>query len=113
MASVSDLFFLCRLKLFRGVEDAKPYQGARDLESLFQFVMETVAAQAQPQEEEDETVAEAAAQAQPQEEEEEEEEKELSVERDEHGVLHLTDENFSRVINTKEGILFVKFYAPW
>ena len=42
-----------------------------------------------------------------------EEKEPVAVERDEHGILHLTDENFSNFINNKEGILFVKFYAPW
>ena len=37
----------------------------------------------------------------------------LEVERDENDLLHLTDENFSSFINSKPGVQFVKFYAPW
>ena len=47
------------------------------------------------------------------EEEEPEPKAAADVERDEHGLLHLTDANFNDVINNKEGVLFVKFYAPW
>ena len=78
-----------------------PYQGARDLENLFQFVMETVAGAAQQQETESKS------------EEEPEPKAAAEVERDEHGLLHLTDANFNDVINNKEGVLFVKLYAPW
>jgi thioredoxin domain-containing protein 5 len=89
------------LKLFREVDNVTPYQGARDLENLFQFVMETVAGAAQQQETESKS------------EEEPEPKAAAEVERDEHGLLHLTDANFNDVINNKEGVLFVKLYAPW
>lgn len=95
---------LHRLKLFQGVENVTPYQGARDLESLFQFVMETVAGAAQEQQA-DKSAAEGKAEDEPK--------AAAEVERDEHGLLHLTDANFNDVINSKEGVLFVKFYAPW
>ena len=82
----------------------KPYQGARDLGSLAQFVMETVAGGV-PQQAEEKTAEEGEEPAPPP--------PAAEVERDEHGVLHLSDANFNQVINSKDGVLFVKFYAPW
>lgn len=85
------------------------YQGARDLESLFQFVMDQLAAsEGQPKKEEEEEEVKRAT-----EEEEGGEGEAGPVEKDEHGLLHLTDETFVSVISEREGVQFVKFYAPW
>ena len=32
---------------------------------------------------------------------------------DDTGLIHLTDASFDKFINSKKGIQFVKFYAPW
>lgn len=103
------------LKLFLGAgEEPVAYQGSRDLDSLFQFVMD----KASP----DNSEASPSAEKTGEEGEGESEEKEegmpggataVEVVRDEQGVVHLTDQNFNSYISTKEGILFVKFYAPW
>ena len=109
------------LKLFLG-EGAEPqtYQGSRDLHSLYQFVMDGVSAgDAAGSKEGDKEVKE--------EEEEGEERKRrvkeeegmpggataVEIVRDIHGIVHLTDENFKSYIDAAEGIVFVKFYAPW
>ena len=75
------------------------YQGARDLESLFQFIMDKVAGDVgrQQQEVKEDMKSEAA----------------VEVEKDENGVLHLTDATFHPYISAKNGVQFVKFYAPW
>ena len=79
----------------------EPYQGARDLESLFQFVMDTVAGGEERKEEVKTDTEEEADEA-------------VVVEKDEHGLLHLTDATFNSVINNEQdGVQFVKFYAPW
>ena len=107
------IYLLYRLKLFRGLDNVEPYQGARDLESLVQFVMDEVAGDMEKttdnEGENDEVKRDATNDAM----EDDDDEQAMEVERDEHGVLHLTDQTFNKVINSKEGILFVKFYAPW
>ena len=102
---VSLLLLVTRLKLFRGQDNVEPYQGARDLQSLLQFVMEKVAGvEKTASEGEGEEVKREAG---------EEGVEAVEVVKDEHGMLHLTDDTFNSLINSKEGILFVKFYAPW
>ena len=98
----------CRLKLFRGPDQVDPYQGARDLESLVQFVMDKVAGDTQEERQggEQEAVKREA-------EQKPEAEQEPGVVKDDHGLLHLTDTTFSSFIHTKEGVQFIKFYAPW
>ena len=89
------------------MDDPTPYQGARDIESLHSFVLETVGGAAAQEDESQED------ESQSDESQSEEEPKATEVERDEHSIVHLTDANFNNFINSKEGVLFVKFYAPW
>lgn len=92
---------LFSLKLFKGPDQVESYQGARDLESLLQFVMDKVAGEAQQP------------QHPPENEVKQEKEGAVILEKDEHGLLHLTDATFPSMLQHKEGIQFVKFYAPW
>ena len=106
---VSHVATCCRLKLFRGPDQVDPYQGARDLESLVQFVMDKVAGGVEEGGQEGEG-GEVKREA---EQEAGEEQEPGVVEKDDHGLLHLTDATFSSFIDTKDGVQFVKFYAPW
>lgn len=80
----------------------EPYQGARDLESLLEFVVDKVATEGPKQSKDP-----------PEGDVKQEEEGAVILEKDEHGLLHLTDATFPHMLQHKEGVQFIKFYAPW